>query len=100
MNRRKAQRKNLKAPVDFTVPGWPYRRTIDNISEDGMLVCTRDTLPPGTELDFLFDLKGKFMKVKGRIIWTRLDRLGVRFLPGVGRDRVQRLVKKIPQTNP
>ncbi len=81
--------------MDFTTPGWPYRRTIDNISAGGMLIRTRDTVSPGTELKFIFDLKGRFMDITGKIVWTRLDSLGVQFSPGAGRDRLKRLVKKI-----
>lgn len=82
--------------MDFATPGWPYRRTIDNISAGGMLIRTRDTVPPGTELKFIFDLKGRFMEVKGKIVWTRLDSLGIQFSPGAGRDRLKRLVSKFP----
>lgn len=97
MENRKYPRKTYYTPVEFSSPGWPYRRTIENISEDGMLVRTRDIISPGTELKFLFDLKGSFIRIKGKVVWTRIDCLGIQFIPGVEKNSLPNLVNKIPE---
>ncbi len=46
-----------------------------------MLVLTKDIISPGTELKFLFDFKGSFVRIKGKVVWTRIDCLGIQFIP-------------------
>ncbi len=80
MEKREHTRNNTKSLVDFATRGWTYLRSIENISNGGMFIRTRDIIGPGEELDMHFSFEGKRSNRKGKVAWTAENGIGVRFL--------------------
>ena len=79
MEKREHTRKSTKSLVDFATRGWTYLRSMENISDGGMFIRTRDIIGPGEELDMQFSFEGRRSYRKGKVAWTAEDGIGVRF---------------------
>jgi len=68
--RRRYFRYNLVAPVQLACGEKKHGAIVCNLSETGMAVRTVEMLPPGTAVEFSFDLpNGPRVKGRGEVIW-------------------------------
>ena len=78
---RKDERRDYFMTVDYVVDDRYYRDFIQDMSESGVFIKTRQVFNPGQEILMTFmspDLKIPF-KIPGEIMRTRDDGIGVRF---------------------
>ncbi|MBN1847631.1 MAG: PilZ domain-containing protein [Deltaproteobacteria bacterium] len=81
-NRRYHPRKPYFMIVDYATPDRNYGDFIKNISESGVFIQTRIPFAVGQNISLTFPLpdRSKHIKVRGKIIRTNEEGIGVEFL--------------------
>jgi uncharacterized protein (TIGR02266 family) len=96
-NRREHERVPLQVEVSLTSENNFYTGFTSDISEGGIFVATRETVPVGTKLTFELKLGSGTIQVNGVVRWTRpYNELMEGVAPGVGVEFVN-LHPKIAQ---
>ena len=70
---RRQARRSVRIPVTSSSAKAFLRSEIMNLSRGGVFLPADITLPPGTELDLLFDLPGRLepIRAEGVVVWAR-----------------------------
>jgi response regulator RpfG family c-di-GMP phosphodiesterase len=79
--RKRYFRHKLVVPITISFEGNQHRALTSNMSETGMAVRSFRMLPPGTPVEFSFELPaGPCVKGKGEIMWADAEgRAGIKF---------------------
>lgn len=94
MERREHKRKKYHATVDFASETRPYQRRIDNISQGGIRIRSRDPIARGTLLTLCFELPNEnHMKLFGEVVRSGKAGLGVEFHPSLAKGRLGSLIR-------
>jgi len=96
---RKADRKDFFMTVDYVVADRYYRDFIQDMSDGGVFIRTRQTFKPGQDILMTFmspDLQKPF-KIPGKIMRTLDNGIGVRFIKEsqVQAETIAALVRQI-----
>lgn len=83
---REDKRVNIGIQVDYKKDDKPVSAFTKDISNNGMFIITRDTLPVGEELDLTFSLPeiSKPLHVKGRVVRELKDEQDGHYVGGMG----------------
>jgi len=86
--RRRYDRKSYFMVIDYADRDRAYRDFIHDISAGGLFIETRHALPVGRFISMTFPVPGrpKELKVKGRVVRTDAEGMGVRFHPPTRRQ--------------
>jgi Tfp pilus assembly protein PilZ len=98
-NERVVERIAVSIVVDYMVAGRHYSNFVENVSEQGVFIRTKDPFEIGQEIMITFSLPGleKPLKVAGEIVRSMPVGIGVQFKKGtqVQKDVCRVLVRKI-----
>ena len=93
MERREYHRKKYLAPVDFASETRPYQRHIDNISQGGMRIFSKEPIARGTLLTLCFEMPNQHhMKLHGEVVRSGADGLAVAFHPSLEKGLLRPLL--------
>ena len=97
INRRRHRRKPLLVFVDYSDGKGFYQHPITDISHGGLFIRTRKVVPVGEQLTLCFELRGKPMRIRARVVRHDAFGMGVSFLSGseVDRQMVRELVGRL-----
>ena len=87
INKRRHRRKPLLVLVDYSDGKGFYQHPITDISHGGLYIKTRKMLPVGDELTLCFELRGRPMRIRARVVRHDAMGMGVSFLSGSDEDR-------------
>lgn len=75
-------RKPCQIPIYYATENRVFSSYIKNISQSGLLIETRKSLPPGEEILMTFRLEGlnKPIKIRGHIAHSGPSGIGVKFI--------------------
>jgi ActR/RegA family two-component response regulator len=81
VERQRYSRYRLAVPVILKSPGKEQRALTANISRGGMAVRCRESLEPGSAINFILDLPdGAPVQGQGEIAWAKIDgNMGIKF---------------------
>jgi Tfp pilus assembly protein PilZ len=84
--KRTHSRKPCQIPIYYATENQVFSSYIKNISQSGLLIEARKSLPPGDEILMTFRLNGlaKPMKIRGQIAHSGTSGIGVKFI-GISR---------------
>lgn len=84
--KRNHNRKSCQIPIYYATENRVFSSYIKNISQSGLLIETRKSLPPGEEILMTFRLEGlrKPIKIRGQIAHSGSSGIGVKFI-GINR---------------
>lgn len=94
MDRRRHNRKKYQAPVDYVAFNKLHHGNIGDISPGGMFIDTESKLEPGIWMTIYFNLPGSFNSIRGRVVRSEENGLGVAFMSGFEK-KIEPLVDKI-----
>ena len=79
--RRRGSRRQCFIPVDYAIKGRVYRDFIDNLSQQGAFIRTRERLAVGTEICMTFSWIDALtpIKSKGTVVRNASTGMGVAF---------------------
>ena len=79
-------RKHCQIPIYYATESQVFSSHIKNISQSGLLIETRKSLPPGEEILMTFRLEGLNtpIKIRGQIAHSGPSGIGVKFI-GISR---------------
>jgi hypothetical protein len=79
--RRRGSRRQCFIPVDYAIKGRVYRDFIDNLSQQGAFIRTRERLAVGTEICMTFSWIDALtpIKSKGIVVRNASSGMGVAF---------------------
>lgn len=79
---RKNPRKNCTIPVNYKIDGTSFKSRITNISQEGVLIETKDPFPVGQKIDLAFKLANNpaIFKIKSKVTRSGPLGIGVNFL--------------------
>jgi Tfp pilus assembly protein PilZ len=80
--KRTHSRKPCQIPIYYATEDQVFSSYIKNISQSGLLIGTRKSLPAGEEILMTFRLNGipKPMKIRGQIAHSGASGIGVKFI--------------------
>ena len=97
LERREYRRRKYLAPVDFASKARPYQRHIDDISQGGMRIISKESIPRGTLLTLCFDIPGNHhVKIFGEVLRSGDSGLAVEFHPSLAKGRLKSLLRLLP----